>query len=141
MTRKCATVSPLSHCAAHQACSRSASGLAGPAVGSHNGHMVMLDAAFVFGLLGLVTYVVIRLLTASADGSPTTRTGHWRTAHHDAEGVTRVVLERVGPRAASVLDEHLIATIPIDDPDYDTKFLSAMAAARERQALFEAEEG
>jgi hypothetical protein len=40
----------------------------------------------------------------------------------------------------NVLDEHVVARIPVDDPDYDAKFMAAMAAARERRALFEAEE-
>jgi len=38
-----------------------------------------------------------------------------------------------------VVDEHVIATLRVDDPEYDAKFLSAMATARERRALFEAE--
>jgi hypothetical protein len=102
--------------------------------------MVMLEAAFVFGLLGVITYVVIRLLSAPAEGRSATLTGHWRVVHRDSDGVTRVVLEKVGSGAASVLDVHLISTISVDDPDYDTKFLTAMAAARERQALFESQE-
>jgi hypothetical protein len=40
-----------------------------------------------------------------------------------------------------VLDEHVIATVRSDDPEYDDKFLVAMNAARQRQALFEAEDG
>ncbi len=102
--------------------------------------MVLLEAAFVFGLLGLITYVIIRLLTLPADGRTASRTGRWRAVHYDADGVTRVALEKVSAGGASVLDEHIISTIPIHDPDYDAKFLAAMAAARERQALFEAEE-
>jgi hypothetical protein len=39
-----------------------------------------------------------------------------------------------------VVDEHAIASIPVDDPEYDAKFLTAMSIARERRALFEAEE-
>jgi hypothetical protein len=48
---------------------------------------------------------------------------------------------KVSAGGAQVLDEHLVARIPTADPDYDAKFMTAMAAARERQALFEAEEG
>ena len=114
--------------------------LAAPAVGSHNEQVVFLEAAFVFGLLGLVTYLIIRLLTIAPEGRTAARAGHWRAVHYDADGVTRVAVEKVKPGGASVLDEHLVSTIPIDDPDYEAKFLAAMAAARERQALFEAED-
>ena len=109
-------------------------------IGSHNERMVLLEAVFVFGLLGLVIYLVIRLLTTAPEGRAAARAGHWRPVHYDADGVTRVAVEKVRPGSASVLDEHLVATIRVDDPDYEAKFLAAMAAARERQALFEAEE-
>ena len=101
---------------------------------------MLLEAAFVFGLLGLVTYVILRSLTFPVEPHTASRTGHWRAVHYDADGVTRVAVEKVSAGGASVLDEHLISTISTDDPDYDAKFLAAMAAARERQALFEAEE-
>jgi hypothetical protein len=39
-----------------------------------------------------------------------------------------------------VLNEHVVARIPVGDPEYDAKFMAAMAAARERRAVFEAEE-
>jgi hypothetical protein len=38
-----------------------------------------------------------------------------------------------------VLDEHFIAEISDGDPDFDVKFLEAMAQARARVALFESE--
>jgi len=94
-----------------------------------------------FALLGLITYVIIRLLTPSVEVHPASRAGCWMPVHYDADGVTRVVVEKVSTRGASVLDEHLISTIRVDDPDYDAKFLAAMSTARQRQALFEAEEG
>jgi hypothetical protein len=103
--------------------------------------MVLLEAVFVVALLGLITYVTIRSLTPSSQGRFASRAGSWRAAHYDANGVTRVVVEKVSPGGASVLDEHLVSTIPVDDPEYDAKFLAAMSTARERQALFEAEEG
>jgi hypothetical protein len=54
------------------------------------------------------------------------------------KGETWVVLQKVSG-SGSLLDEHLVATIP--DAEYDARFLAAMAAAREWQGLFEAEEG
>lgn len=113
-------------------------GLARPAAGSHSMQMVLLEAAFVFALLGLITYVITRLLMLPAERRTAARTGHWKAVHHDSDGVTRVAVEKVSVGGAGVLDEHLISTIPIDDPDYDANFLTAMVPSREHQALFEA---
>ncbi len=46
----------------------------------------------------------------------------------------------MSPQGAHLINEHVVATIPLDDPEYDTKFMTAMATARERRALFESEE-
>ena len=50
-----------------------------------------------------------------------------------------MVLQKISSSGV-VLDEHVVATVPVDDPDYDAKFLTAMNTARERRALFEAEQ-
>lgn len=55
----------------------------------------------------------------------------WGAVHYDVDGVTRVVLQKVSSTATNGLDEHVIATIRTHDPEYDTHFLGAMAAARE----------
>jgi hypothetical protein len=102
--------------------------------------MVLLEAAFAFGLLGLITYLTILLLTRPAEGRTATRTGRWMAIHYDADGETRVAVIKVTAGEAQPLDEHVVARISTADPDYDAKFMTAMAAARERQALFEAEE-
>jgi hypothetical protein len=102
--------------------------------------VVLLEAAVVVGLLALVVYATIQVLTrAPAPRRPALPRGTWQVAHLDAAGETRVLLQKVGPDEG-VVDEHVIARIPVDDPEYDEKFLSAMAAARERRALFESEE-
>ena len=99
----------------------------------------MLEAALVVGLLGLLVYGTIMVLTRpQAQRPPAPLAGSWRVAHYDAHGATRVVLQR--STAAAVLDEHVVATIRCDDPEYEVKFMDAMATARERLALFEAEE-
>jgi hypothetical protein len=101
--------------------------------------MVTLEAVLVFGVVGAIVYGMIRLVTRPSDpGRPALRAGQWRTAHYDTGGVTRVLLQKVS--GVNVLDEHVIATVPVDDPEYDAKFLAAMSTARERRALFEAEE-
>ena len=106
----------------------------------HTEQVLIIEAAFVLGLLGLICYGVIRLLTHVPTRPSVSNAGRWVTVHYDVNGVTRVAVQKVSPTGASVLDEHIISTIPIDDPEYDAKFLTAMAAARERRALFEAEE-
>jgi hypothetical protein len=103
--------------------------------------MVFLEAAFVIGLFGLLVYGALRLLTRSQDRLPASSAGIWVTAHYDAKGATHVVVQKTSPTGVNVLDEHNVATIRIEDPEYDAKFLAAMATARERRALFEAEAG
>ena len=107
---------------------------------SDNEVMVLLEAAFVFGMLGLMVYATIRLLTQPRiPRRPAAQAGAWQVAHYDAKGETRIVLQKVSP-VIGVVDEHLFAAVRVDDPDYDTRFLTAMATARQRQAMFESEE-
>jgi hypothetical protein len=102
--------------------------------------MVLLEAAFVVGMVSVIIYAAFWLLTRSrAHQRPISPAGHWHAVHYDVKGRTQVVLQKVSPNGVKV-DEHVIATIPVDDPDYDAKFLAAMSAARERRALFETEE-
>ena len=103
--------------------------------------MVLVDAVLVLGGVGLLVYGAIRLLSRSQDKSlPTSNPGQWKATHYDSKGVTRVVLQKTTPTGAHLLDEHVVATIKLDDPEYDTKFMTAMATARERRAMFETEE-
>jgi hypothetical protein len=102
--------------------------------------MAIIDAALVLGMVGLICYALVRLVMRSQDRRPVASAGRWEVLHYDVKGATRVVLQKVSPTGASVLDEHVVATIPIEDPEYDAKFLTATATARERRALFEAEQ-
>lgn len=107
-----------------------------------NEQMAVLDAVLVLGILALLVYGIIRLLDRpQAHRHPASGAGQWRTVHYDVQGTTRVALQKVSPDGSDVLDEHVVATVNVDDPRYDEKFLAAMATARERLALFEAEEG
>lgn len=102
----------------------------------------LLEVAFVLGVAGLLVFGTIRLLTRSQDRRlPASGEGRWVTAHYDVKGTTRVVVQKVSPTGVNVLDEHVVATLRIDDPEYDAQFLTAMATARERRALFESETG
>jgi hypothetical protein len=66
--------------------------------------------------------------------------GVWRTNHYDAKGVTRVVVQKVSPQGTNILNEHVVSTIRLDDPEYDATFMAAMATARERRSVFESED-
>ena len=104
--------------------------------------MVILEAALVIGMVWVLVYGTIRLLTGpqTQRTTPVSTAGRWRAVHYDVQGTTHVALQRVSPDGDHVLDEHVIATVRVDDPEYDAKFLAAMSTARERRAMFEAEE-
>ena len=104
--------------------------------------MAMLEGLLVMGVVGVLLYLAIRALLSDQGQElhPALNAGHWRTAHYDVDGHTKVVVQKVTPAATHVLDEHLIAEIPAGDPDYDELFMTAMATARQRQAIFETEE-
>jgi hypothetical protein len=123
-----------------------------PAVGRRHGHrhrscrgrenarVVILEAVAVLGLVAILAYAAIAFLTTRLGvKATTTESGRWRVAHFDKDRRTRVVVQKVTD-GGGVLDEHLVDTIPVDDPEYDQRFLAAMSAARQRQALFESEE-
>ncbi len=102
--------------------------------------MLLFQAAVVVALLGLLAYGAIMVLTrAPAERPPEIGPVTWAVAHYDADRSTRIVVRKVSAGGTHVLDEHLVATVPVDDPDYDEKFLQAMTTARQRRALFETE--
>ncbi|MDX6324471.1 MAG: hypothetical protein QOK15_825 [Nocardioidaceae bacterium] len=103
--------------------------------------MLTLDAVVVILVVGALVYGTVTLLARARDqGAPGRGPVEWRVNHRDVHGETRVVLQKVSPGGISILAEHVVAAIPVDDPAYDEKFLTAMNAARERRALFESEE-
>jgi hypothetical protein len=104
--------------------------------------MALLEAVVVLSLVGVIVYAVV---SRAAQGSaprplPSTVGARWQVTHYEVNGATRVVLRKVLPDGATVVDEHVVASLPVDDPDYDSRFLEAMAQARQRLALFESEE-
>ena len=104
--------------------------------------MVMIEALIVVGLAGLLIFWAASfLLRPTGEGSRAVPAGTWRVAHYDVKGETRVVLQKVREGDSRVLDEHVIASLRSDDPEYDERFVAAMDAARQRQALFESEDG
>lgn len=105
--------------------------------------MAMIEAVLAVVLLAFLVYAVlfaVFLVTRRPAPKPSASVpGQWRVVHYDDSQETRVGLQKVDA-AGNVVDEHAVAAIPVDDPEYDGKFLSAMSVARERRALFEAEE-
>ena len=101
--------------------------------------MAMLEGLLIVGVIGLLVYAAIRAMPRSP-AHPAVAPGQWHAAHYDVNGSTRVVVHKVSPGGAHVLDEHLIAEIPVDDAEYDVLFMTAMATARQRKAVFESEE-
>jgi hypothetical protein len=105
------------------------------------GRMALLESVTVLAVVGVVIYALISLATSAGQPRAIPRAGgRWQVTHYEAAGATRVVLQKVLPDGATVLDEHLVATVPTGDPDYDSRFLEAMAQARARLALFLSEE-
>lgn len=94
------------------------------------------------GVIGLLLYVAIRGLPSNQvqEPPPVLTAGRWRTAHYDVDGRTKVVVQKVTTAGTHVLDEHVIAEILVSEPDYDEHFMTAMATARQRKAVFESEE-
>jgi hypothetical protein len=102
--------------------------------------VILAEAVVVLALVGVGVYAFLRVLVGATRGRPAIGPGQWRTNHYDAKGATRVVVQKVSPGGTNILNEHVVATIRLDDADYDAKFLAAMSAARERRAMFESEE-
>ena len=98
----------------------------------------MLEGLLIVGAMALL--VLVYHLVREATGHPAVAAGQWGTAHYDVNGRTRVVVHKVTPDGGQVLDEHVIAEIPVNDPEYDVLFMTAMATARQRKAVFESEE-
>ena len=107
-----------------------------------NGTVAMFEGLLVVGIFGVLRDLAIRALSTRQvqELHPAVKIGRWRTAHYDVDGHTKVVVQKVTPAGAHVLDEHVIAEIPVKDPDYDELFMTAMATARQRKAIFETEE-
>jgi hypothetical protein len=107
-----------------------------------NGNVAVLEGLLIMGFVGVLLYLAIRALLGSQaqESHPALIAGPWRTAHYDVDGHTKVVVQRIAATGTHVLDEHVIAEIPVSDPDYDELFMTAMATARQRKAIFETEE-
>jgi hypothetical protein len=104
--------------------------------------MVLVDAAVVLGMVAVIIFLASSMLTRGQEQPRALRgaSGKWQVTHFAVNNRTHVVVRKVLPDGATVVDEHLVATVAEDDPAYEMKFLEAMAQARQRLALFESEE-
>ena len=104
--------------------------------------VALFEALVVVGVAAIVVYAMYTALSSTGRGmakTDTTVAGRWETAHYGVQGATKVVVRRAAPSTGISRDEHVVAVIPDDDPDYEEKFLQAMAQARSRAALFDSE--
>jgi hypothetical protein len=104
--------------------------------------MPALDGVVILGIVGVIIYVTTSLLMRGVE-QPRLRSaagGRWQVTHFARDGQTHIVVRKVLDDGATVVDEHHVASVVEDDPDFDARFLEAMAQARERAALFESEE-
>jgi pyridoxamine 5'-phosphate oxidase family protein len=56
----------------------------------------------------------------------------WRLRHYGDRGTTVVAVSLVSPVTGHVFDEHVVARIPDNDPDWSRRFLLAKEEAEER---------
>jgi len=101
--------------------------------------VLLIEALAVLGFAGLVIYGLLRVVTSPRQ-QVTAPGSQWHVEHFDRRGSTHVVVRRRTAGGHTILDEHAIATIPVDDAEYDEKFMAAMGSARQRRAVFEAED-
>jgi hypothetical protein len=103
--------------------------------------LVLVEALVVLGVVAIIAYAAYAMISSTGQGRGVAAdTGsRWVATHYTVSGATRVAVRRLRLGTDDVLDEHVITEIPNSDPDFDTRFLEAMAQARARAALFESE--
>ena len=101
----------------------------------------LIEGLVALGIVALIVCVTYAVAGAADQGRRApVATGVWQAAHYGAPGSTRVVVRKVVPGTGAVLDERRIDVIADEDPDWDARFLDAMARARDRAALLQSEE-
>ena len=92
--------------------------------------IVLLIAILLVGGLGYLVYAAS--VSAARGRHLRLRTrGRWQTRHYAQGGETVVAVALVLP-TGEVLDEHVVARIPDNDPDWNARFLRAREEAAER---------
>jgi len=84
-------------------------------------------------LTGVVIYCAYLVTGALRQG--TTRRSHeqatWKVRHYSHDGATVVAVSLTAP-GGDVLDEHVVARLPDEDPNWQERFLHARQEAEER---------
>jgi hypothetical protein len=101
--------------------------------------VIVVELALVVVCVWACVHVALLFLGRQGESAPPA-TARWRITHYDVDGETRVVLQRHENPRDRVRGQHVVGSIPLDDPDYEATFLAVMDAARQRRAVFEAEE-
>ena len=117
--------------------------------------VLALGEVLVLALLGLGVWAVWRVLQRGPAGTPALPArdrawladqiarARWAPAHDEVDGTTRILLRRghtgLDGRPA-VLEERVFTTFPADDPAWEARFTEAMADARYRCTVLNAED-
>lgn len=108
----------------------------------------LAQIALLVGVVGvpLGVVVAVRRFLGTQDQrrrAAAVRAAAWQAAHYLSGNTTHVVVRRsiIGPDGTEeVLDERGVAAVANDDPDFDAGFAEAMATARVRAEVFNAEQ-
>jgi hypothetical protein len=101
--------------------------------------LALLEALIALSVMGVIVYAAYAISAGQRTRELARANTRWEATHYAAGDTTRVVVRKMVPATGRVLDEHVVAVISDQDPDYDAKFLEAMAQARARAALFTSE--
>jgi hypothetical protein len=101
----------------------------------------LLEGAVVLALAVLVVVLGVRALQAGTAPAPplTGSPARWVAAHHSDGTSTRISVDRVDA-AGRVLESRAVDSVLDEDPDYDARFLDALARAQSRAELLNSAE-
>ena len=92
-----------------------------------------------FAILVTVVLGAIRYARNEPTQRPQLENVRWRAAHASRGGVTQIVVRREVVATGQVLEERVVASVPDDASDYDTRFNDAVSLARARAELYDVE--
>ena len=102
--------------------------------------LALVEGLVVMAAVVVALIVLVNLISKTdRPGNQVSAGARWVATHYSVRHSTRVVVRKIRIGTSDVLDEHVIAELTDTDPEYDTKFLEAMAQARARVALYESE--
>ncbi|MFI0447742.1 hypothetical protein [Actinomadura sp. 6N118] len=94
-------------------------------------------------LLAVVIVLLLYGLRGGAESKPADVRARWEPHTEAGDGVTTVVVRQLAenPRSGHAIESgrQVIASIPDDDPEWETRYHEAMAQARSRVAALESQ--